>query len=338
MRLIVHIGNGKTGTTSIQNSLDRFNDELTKSGVRYLGRMLENAPSETPKDWQTPDGAELLLHQMPADQVCADLAEVLLDCLDRLKEAEINTAVWSNEALFARHFGVIDALKTVQDHGVEVRIVLYLRRHDKWAKSAYAQWGIRHKSYQGGIKSFAEWVAERPVRFAPNLETWNAAFKEKLDLRNFDEIADVSADFFEILGLRDLDHSRVYQTPSLEQLTAHAIFNNGFPGVVYPDRFGALMRSNAVADLNKSTSDRLQNLLPKTAELEKLLEDCAEDRRIVDAVFAEKHQPQFSEIPAKTGDITPDIWAFVVHLMTMNFDLLDRIGQLERRLNELERR
>ncbi len=338
MKLIVHIGNGKTGTTSIQNGLEVYSAELKTHGIHYLGRMLEHAPVSAPRDWQNPDGAELLLHKMDAEDVRSDLVAVLTDALSALKDQEISTAIWSNEALFARHFGVIDALQAVQSQGVEVEIILYLRRHDGWAKSAYAQWGIRHKSYQGPVKGFSEWIAERPVRFAPNLEVWNAAFGAALDLRNFDEVADVGAEFFEGIGIAGLDHSRVYQTPSIEQLTAHAMFNTQFPGVVYPDRFGALMRVAGLGALDREAAQKLQNLLPGTADLERVLHECADDLARVDAVFSEKGQPVFSKDPRKQSDDSADIWTFVVHLMTAHFTLLDRVAQLEHRLTKLEQR
>ena len=336
MKLVVHIGNGKTGTTSIQQTLDAARGDLQKRGIHYLGRMLEHGVSETVKDWQTPAGAETLLHNMPAPEVESDLREVLTAELSALETREATTAIWSNEALFARHMGVIEALQALRADGVDVQIVLYLRRHDKWARSAYAQWGIRHKSYQGPIKPFADWIAERPARFGPNLEVWHAAFGEALIVRNFDATGDVALDFLSLLDIDNIAAHRVYETPTPEELTLHAAFNDRFPGVVLPDRFQRF--SQSVGDLSPKTADpaRIGHLLPSQGDLDKVLEDSAEDLARINAILIEKGQPPFDSDAEAKKTTQPELWGIIDSLLKINFSAHERLVALEKRVAELE--
>lgn len=335
MRLIVHIGNGKTGTTSIQNSLNDYQSDLNAAGFYYLGRTLEHGLNDQPANWQSPNGAELLLHQMPEDQVEGEVLKVLRSSLERLKDREYHTAIWSNEALFARHFGVIPALRKLQTEGVDVQIVLYLRRHDKWAKSAYAQWGIRHKSYQGPVLGFKDWLAKRPVRFGPNLRVWNDAFGVQLNLRNFDEISDVSEDFFTQLGLPGQEHARVYETPSVDALIAQALFNDRFPGVVYPDQYRAALRTSGLKPPSKAGAEKFQTLLPTAQDLNDALNGARSDLDFVNDVLRQKGQPVFSTDPVTKGAGQADPWTLLVFLMQSNFTLAEQVARLEKEITEL---
>ena len=336
MNLFVHIGNGKTGSTSIQYTLEDAHEALRSQGVFYLGRMLEFGQSDVAKDWQTPAGADLLLHQTPDERVTQDVLEVLRAELAELKDQGIDTAVWSNEALFARNAGIIPALKALQADGVKVSILVYVRRHDRWARSAYAQWGIRHKSYQGPIKRFSEWIAERPAKFAPNLHAWNNAFGSALCVKNFDTVADVARDVLDHVGVSDLDTQRVYETPSPEELVVHAAYNDRSSGAVLPDEYHQFRKS--VGQIRPSSKDakRLQNLFPSQDELLQLMNDSAGDMRAVNAILREKGQPVLRSV-ADTKDMPePDTWAFVVYLLQLNFTLQDRLTNLEGHVARME--
>ena len=113
--LLVHIGHGKTGSTSIQQTLLKNRDAMLERGIAYLGRMLEHCETSEPKEWQHADGAVRLLHQMPADTAGQEIYSVLTEELDRLKTIGVHTAIWSNEAFFARREAVCDALEKLRE-------------------------------------------------------------------------------------------------------------------------------------------------------------------------------------------------------------------------------
>lgn len=49
--LILHIGAGKTGSTSVQFTLQRSREQLAAQGLGYLGLMLEEAEAARDMDW-----------------------------------------------------------------------------------------------------------------------------------------------------------------------------------------------------------------------------------------------------------------------------------------------
>lgn len=335
--LIVHIGHGKTGSTSIQRTLERSRDPLAENGTAYLGRMLECAEVANPRPWQNEDGAELLLHRMSDDAVADEVTEVLSEALQTLGDAGMVRAVWSNEALFARRRGVGRALSRLVEAGTEVSVVLYLRRHDRWAKSAYAQWGIRHKSYPGPVLSFDDWIKANPVRFAHMLEFWDNTHGSRLMLRNFDRTADVVADFLEITGIGGAEPVRVHETPSSRDLLSWAVYNSREAGEVTPERYARLLNAAARPGAVPPDAPPPKDLFPSTASLAAVLEDARDDLASVNAVFERLGVDGFSGDDPVSGMKPPGDWDVLQHLMSTILSCQEQILQLRRRVSELER-
>src|SRR6266545_260795 len=144
-QLIVHIGNGKTGTSSIQETLRLSQDKLRQRGIVYLGLNLEHVPDKK-YEWQRASGSEKF-HALDAEVATAQLFEILHSAVNFVKSLGISRAIWSNEWLFARGKAAVPALSALAADGVEVKILAYVRRHDAWARSSYIQWGLKHKTY-----------------------------------------------------------------------------------------------------------------------------------------------------------------------------------------------
>ena len=333
--LVVHIGHGKAGSTSIQRTLDHAQTELRAQGIAYLGRTLEHCTAREPFSWQTPEGAARLLHAMPPDLAAAEIVEVLSAELSHLRGAGIERAIWSNEALFARHEPAIAGLTALRDAGHTVRVALYLRRHDHWAKSAYFQWGIRHKSYKGPVMGFEDWVAARPVGFAGPLGRWQEAFGQDLDLRNFHAVGDVVADFLRIAGARDIATITAYETPSPRVLAAWALYNSLSEEEQTPDRFARVL--NALGFLGaEPTAPDLDALFPSSEDLERILDAAADDVDAVNAAFREKGVADFTDVPAPRGAAAPGQAELMAMTMQMVFRLQEQVLRLKRQVRDLE--
>lgn len=100
--MIVHVGHGKTGSSSIQQSLNLAGDRLGQQGVHYLGLMLEHAQTRKRFPWQNQIGSGLFFDQMDAEQARAELLEVLEAEVEQLQAAKVARAIWSNEWLLKR--------------------------------------------------------------------------------------------------------------------------------------------------------------------------------------------------------------------------------------------
>ncbi len=75
--LYVHIGTGKTGSTTIQSSLLENDLILQQEGVKYLGLMLDKGHSHQ-FDWQIPGGFSLFM-QLEQQEKNNQLVKVLID-------------------------------------------------------------------------------------------------------------------------------------------------------------------------------------------------------------------------------------------------------------------
>ena len=225
IKLILHVGAGKTGTTSIQKMLNNGRSQLGALGVHYLGLMLEHAPQHF--QWQRPTTVNQDFHSLGHADAVAQLLVALKAAVQQAQASDVHTLIWSNESLFDRNSQVLDALSQLQD-ALDVTILVYIRRHDSWAQSAYIQWGLKHKTYKGPMKSFNEWVESGLPKFHERLMGLINAGVGTLVLRNLDGIADSVEDFKSVCGLTSLDlpSARVNESVGSTELLLRTLFNS----------------------------------------------------------------------------------------------------------------
>lgn len=152
VKIILHIGAGKTGTSSIQKMLFDNQKELKRQGYYYLGFMLENAYKKK-YTWQKRTPANDDFFSLPMQQAFEEMYEILNDTIKKAEQDDIHTLIWSNESFFGNRKPLMEVLKKLKEKNIELRVVAYIRRHDSWAQSAYLQWGIKHKTYTGKLQS-----------------------------------------------------------------------------------------------------------------------------------------------------------------------------------------
>lgn len=332
-RLIFHIGAGKTGTSSIQESLRQSTDSLHRSGIDYWGLMLEFAPVQK-FIWQKPPATKEFL-SLEDDEAKKQVYEALSESIQVSREQGFNTAIWSNEWFFGREKNVLPALKLLKDDGCQVEIISYVRRHDAWARSAYVQWGIKHKSYQGPIRPFKQYIKERPVRFFGTLKPWMEAFPDTFVLRNFDTAKDVVQDFLWVSGISsDVSSVRVNEAPSAEELLLRAIYNDSVKGEALPVQFDRRFQSRHL-DFSRKPSDWLASLMPTRDDLSGVLEETQADREQVNRLLEAAHQPPLSDAPTPVKKAEVDGEILNAALIQMIFHQNKRIHALERRVREL---
>lgn len=295
-RLILHVGMGKTGTTSIQDTLRAQQEKLSTQCHRYFGLIFEYAPIKQ-FAWQSrAHAAQPLAKKNERTVRLSEINEILTASLYHMKERGEHTAIWSNEALFDAPDEFIHLIQNVQAMGVEVDIVFYLRRPDKWAHSAYLQWGMKHKTYTGPLLSFREYFSLRPINFYEQITRWMIAFPQQIIMRNFDATDDVVKDFMKILKLEntlDVATKRENESPSNEELLFRSIFNNGFESNVLPDLFNRTMHAENV-DFRLDINDWFGSLLPDDKDLADILDDTRSDIENVNELLQKQGQPTFT--------------------------------------------
>ncbi len=274
-RLIIHIGMGKTGSSSIQKSMRVSNDKLQAKGFLYLGLMFENLNIPINYSWHRVDGWSNFI-SLNKSQANSELAHTLQYLDDHLDDS-IHTLIWSNEALFDRPSDVISALKSISSR-YQIIVVGYLRRPDKWISSAYLQWGLKDKSYIGPIKTFSEWVSDKPYTVSPKLDAWSA-LSERVYFYNFDDIEDVSIHF--IKCILELDVSaikpvRENDTPPPAAMALFSYYNSFFNEKNSPNRVEQLLQKTGCYESSPSSAD-FNELIPSQEDITVYLNQCSDE-------------------------------------------------------------
>jgi len=333
--LVFHIGAGKTGTSSIQHTLLDQRAELTRRGYWYLGLMLEHA-TNVRFPWQQTLASEVF-HSMDADTASAQLTEVLKSVVSDARREGIHTLIWSNESFFRRNGKTHGALAELQRDGVGVFIIAYVRRHDAWARSAYVQWGIKHKTYTGPVQPFSLWIGSRYPSFGADLLRLKQTFPGGVAVRNLDGIGDAVTDFLEQVGLdpSGITQVRANETPTGVELVMRALFNNTFQGEVLPVVFERSV-GNAT-DFSTPVSNYFNQLMPSEADLEMVKQQCADDRRILDDLLMEQGQLPIETAPLSMRPISLDREALIKSLCEIVMKQSTRLIKLEKQVTELNK-
>jgi hypothetical protein len=184
--LVLHIGTHKTGTSALQTYLSRRSEALEQAGVRYVqsARSAGKAHHELPWAIRGKRGAEM--------SAWRDL-RAELDANSSVENIVSSEGFWYSDPA-----AVKAELQDVRD----VRIVMYLRRQDKYLQSLYKQ------SVTGGRKTaFSDWLEKSRERgnYLAVVERWAAQFgADALMLRPYERdghTIDVVRDFAGILGI-----------------------------------------------------------------------------------------------------------------------------------------
>ncbi|MCS0504416.1 hypothetical protein [Ancylobacter mangrovi] len=250
IELFLHIGMGKTGTTSIQYALGSNQDCLSRQHTQYLGLWF---------DLIDPRFFGAMGHEVFGALSEAEMrraAGTFVKRLEQLRaESGITRFIISSEAIYglteensirlADHFAPFIA--TLRRH-LKVRIIVYVRDPYDWLPSAYTQWGIHHKTMQGPVRPYGE-MARALVGSYAGLPRWKHHHPDLLEVRRFDKSIDVVDDFCSTVGI-ELENAqdRVLERTSVAESVFRLVFNNRFEEDVMPDRFDIAMGGLSLSD------------------------------------------------------------------------------------------
>ena len=249
-RYIFHIGMGKTGTTSIQHTLRSHPDELSANGIHYLG--MQFAPFV-----DAPSIAQLS-HRSGAAQRAA--AKRLIEQMEEAATRRgIGRYVLSNEAIFAQS-ELVPFFETFAAHA-DVTIVAAFRSVHSWLRSAYAQWGMRHKVVAGRVQPFRQRAEDLLDHYAA-APLWLKAFGERMVALDYDRHDDITTAFLDALDLPSAcaTHVRHLERPGNVELLFRSAFNDLHRAPMPPKRFNDAVGQEPFREPD-SVSDYMERLL-----------------------------------------------------------------------------
>ncbi|MAU94908.1 hypothetical protein [Marinibacterium profundimaris] len=335
--LIVHIGAGKAGSTSLQFTLMRNPEALAAAGLSYMGLALEEVPGATAHAWCERDRPQLFFAPRPDTPVEAEVEQVLRDELERLAGLGVRQVVWSNEAFLVQKWRILRILQKVAADGVKVRPVVYMRRHDKRAISAYTEFEIRSKRHQGALHKYADWLEEAAPRltYADHVETWAQHFPQ-IELYNFDEIGDVAQHFCgQILGLEGVSSVRANEARGAGLMTAWTVFSGSRPGPTWAADFRRLAAPLQITRNPNGVVPKPQELLPDAGDVEATQETFRADLEQINARLQEQGQPPMVFDPVTPPELEASDWELQQMLFRMTFALQAQVLALKEEVAEL---
>lgn len=236
MKFVIHIGMGKTGTSSIQKRLSESEEVLGKQSACYLGMWF---------DMIDPKFAGLHNQLQFFEQNPAEIRAVGDALYRHMKERNrrygIKTFIQSNESFSGKAVVLKPMLSRMIELGATVQIIGYVRNPSHWLPSAFVQWGVRHKMTPGRIRPYPE-KARRLVRWYNGVMEWRKEFGSLLDLRSYDDAPDVVADFASAIGLTlPSSEERVLERAESAEVVLRALFNGQLKGAALPERFNRIV-------------------------------------------------------------------------------------------------
>jgi len=138
--LYLHIGPHKTGTTTIQNLLALYNEELLQDGVVYLGKINDEMKHKYPLENDIVRPLRSLIDGISGSrQTMLQLKRQLVQCSKRSQHVVMSNEYFSD--IYKIRFGlggrVLEGFHQIMDPFFQVQVVLSYRRYPDWLYSLY---------------------------------------------------------------------------------------------------------------------------------------------------------------------------------------------------------
>ena len=329
MRIIFHIGMGKTGTTSIQNALAQNAAALARQKARYLGMWFDGVDQK----FRGLKGFGTFVAQSAENQ--KRHAQSFLDYVNAIeKDTKATTFVFSNESLFQNGPRLTPFFGELQNLSAELEVIAYVRDPRAWLPSAHTQWALRHKTNEGPLEDLAT-SARRLIKFYDALPFWIEQFGDAAQIRHTALEHDVVADFAETTGLiLTPPATRALERSEPADILLRAMFNNRVEGTALPERFNRVIRDTeanpvpSLEDIKRVCFDQsaAETVIAENADMFEFLRD----RTGIDFVNTSDDppaEPDDAELQRRVID----------YLIEITFDQAQRLKRLERLVSELQK-
>ena len=306
MKVFLHVGMGKTGTTSIQAALRGGTEELALQHVKVVEELVPDV-----EDKRT----YLNILQSADSEEQEEYAKSFASEVKKLSEAKgVETVIVSNEGLFGTVARIEPFLKALKSH-LDVQVIAFIRHPSDWLPSAYAQWGISHKRNPGKVPTF-EVETRRLIHLYKSIDDWYEIFEDQVTLLPYEPGSDTVAVFAETAGIELPKAEKRLLTRSEDaELLMRAFFNDQDKGAALPARFNRIVMNTKRKPI-PSRQYYFENHFDKSS-----LEPLIEERAAVFDSYKEKYgfdvlalKSKDSAKPIDEAQIDSRLMDYLVHL------------------------
>ncbi|MDW4549329.1 hypothetical protein R5H32_08205 [Defluviimonas sp. D31] len=269
IRLIFHVGMGKTGTSSIQSALRQNAKALKDQRVEYLGLWFDVIDAS----YKYYVGQEKLI-KSSVEEKQASAEKIWQYFKEKRSKDGILSFVFSNEHMALCYDLMEPFLRRLEERGVEISIVCYVRDPVNWLPSAYYQWRVVHKAVPGPLHSYHSSARELISWYqAPLL--WEKKFPGNVIVRSYDACSNVVEDFADAVSLSlTAPEIRENTTATTDEMFLRAFFSNLVSDAMLPDVF-----TNAVG-VSPNDSPSVSGILKDAFDLSSTSEIIAENEDV----------------------------------------------------------
>lgn len=327
VKIIFHIGMGKTGTSSIQNALQTNTEVLAEQRAAYLGMWFDMLDAGFHGHLGLREFFSADAEAMAARAV--HFHEILVD---KEKRDGVDTFILSNESFFGNVLRIAPFLQELRARA-DIQLVAYIRNPHSWLPSAFTQWGIRHKQQKGPIQPFAK-RARVLIGQYEGIRHWVKQFDDILDVRPHEKGIDVVRDFGAAMGLRlEPGQRRYLERDDPAETLLRALYNDRFADAVLPDRF-----DRVVINTNQAPVRSAHEMAALCFRYEENAEIIEEKRELFEFIRDRLGLDYLSENDQSISTPDPEeLQSRVIdYLIEVSLDQAQRLKRLERVVNEMQ--
>ncbi|WP_137168123.1 hypothetical protein [Salinimonas lutimaris] len=196
--LILHIGTGKTATTAIQHFLYNSHAYLSKFNAKYVESGLID------------DNHHLLCRNFMRGHTSTqdDISQSILDLKKELSESDYSSYIVSSEYFPGLALEEIKELAEAVSGLAEVKVIVYLRRQDRYLESWYLQL-LKSGNFNHSLEVLRERLIQDKIFDYPYLiDLWSKIFgKNNVIVRPYEKSqffkSDILKDFLNSLDMFD---------------------------------------------------------------------------------------------------------------------------------------
>jgi hypothetical protein len=329
LKVIFHVGMGKTGSTTIQRSLATSSALLAAAKTHYLGQWMEIVHP----DFDKFKGFQAFLRQAP-DQMIASAERLLARIAALHQETGAETFVISNEQ-YLENIPRLKEFFAVLAAKVQLQFIIFVRPPASWLPSAYIQWGVLHKTNRGPVQPFGI-KARQLMRQYGFVAQWHAVPDTSLSVRPFDETLDVVQDFGQLIGI-DLPATPTRQQvrSSASETLLRAACNTASPEPALPELYNAIRPPQPAGAMPLRLSEKFSYLFDRQ-EIPKIIAENLEPLTYIEGNFGIDMISPAGSAPERFD--LPDLSDELIGTMLdMVFSQALQIQDLRARLEALER-